>query len=68
MSRVGGVIALVFFLAGCYEPKEGCLDPQAVNYDVTADEACADCCTWPSLRLSVKHAMLRRTSPTPLWR
>ncbi len=66
MSRAGGVIALVLFLAGCYEPKEGCLDPQAVNYDVTADEACADCCTWPSLRLSVKHRYAPPDQPDTL--
>lgn len=66
MSRAGSVIALILFLAGCYEPKEGCLDPQAVNYDVTADEACAECCTWPSLRLSVKHRFVPPDQPDTL--
>lgn len=66
MSRSGIAIALVLLLAGCYEPKEGCLDPQAVNYDVTADEACTDCCSWPSLRLSVKHRYAPPDQPDTL--
>jgi len=34
---------------------EGCLDINATNFDVEADRACADCCTYPNLRLSVQH-------------
>ena len=45
----------LLFLAGCYEPVEGCLDLDAVNYDVTADNACNDCCTYPALTLSMQH-------------
>ncbi len=44
-----------YFLFGCYEPKEGCLNTDAVNYDVTADDPCGDCCVFPSLSLSMQH-------------
>lgn len=35
--------------AACYEPKEGCLDTAAVNFDASADENC--CCRYPQLTL-----------------
>jgi len=38
---------------GCYEEQEGCLDPMAVNYDVSADIN-ADC-VYPTLSFSVDH-------------
>lgn len=47
-------IFLVLLLA-CKEPVEGCLDVDAVNYDVSADDPCADCCTYPSLELQINH-------------
>jgi hypothetical protein len=40
-------------LVSCYEPIEGCLDVEAVNFDVTADKNC--CCTYPALTLSVSQ-------------
>lgn len=41
-------------LSGCYEDRLGCLDPDATNYDVRADDACPDdCCDYPRLRLDV---------------
>ncbi|HFA49057.1 MAG TPA: hypothetical protein ENJ95_08575 [Bacteroidetes bacterium] len=40
---------------GCFEPKEGCLNINATNYAVDADDPCADCCTLPTLTLSVRH-------------
>ena len=40
-------------LGSCYEDRVGCLDPAATNYDLRADEGCGDCCTFPSLRLSL---------------
>ncbi len=49
------VIAWIAFLTtalhltACYEPREGCLDIEAVNFDAAADKHC--CCTYPSLRL-----------------
>lgn len=49
---------VMFFLticviASCYEPKEGCIDSYASNYDVSADDMCEDCCKYPNLSLSV---------------
>jgi hypothetical protein len=40
-------------VAGCYEPKEGCLDVSAVNFDASADENC--CCEYPELKVTVLH-------------
>lgn len=31
------------------------MDFRAVNYDVTADNACTDCCTYPVLKLVLRH-------------
>lgn len=46
-------------LQGCYEPVEGCLDVQASNFDVDADEPCADCCEYPDLRLDFQHKYVK---------
>jgi hypothetical protein len=46
---------LFVFLQSCYEDREGCLDLDATNFDVTADFECADCCTYPSLSISFSH-------------
>lgn len=35
----------------CYEPKEGCLDIEAVNFDASADKNC--CCEYPVLLLEI---------------
>ena len=49
------VISLLFF-AECYEPKKGCLDIDASNFDVSADIVCPDnCCVYPLLKLSIAH-------------
>ena len=45
------------FLFGCYEPKEACLNIDAVNYDVSADDPCADCCSFPALSLTLQHVV-----------
>jgi hypothetical protein len=53
-----GIVLLSFFLLslpGCYEPIEGCLDAAAANFDIDADEPCADCCTFPVLKLDFQH-------------
>ncbi|MEO1515789.1 MAG: MbnP family protein [Bacteroidota bacterium] len=51
---LGGLLCLG--LSACYEDQEGCLDNRATNYDVSADDACGDCCTFPLLQLQVSHA------------
>ncbi|HMO37845.1 MAG TPA: hypothetical protein PKC76_08720 [Saprospiraceae bacterium] len=45
--------------AACYEPREGCLDLRATNFDVGADNPCPDdCCEYPLLRLAMEHKMV----------
>jgi hypothetical protein len=52
---------ILFFLfclhSACFETTEGCLDIRAANYDVTADDACPDCCTFPVIDIN----------PTYIW-
>lgn len=48
------VLSLLAFTA-CYEHSEGCIDARAENYDLEADKACEDCCTYPSLKLDFEH-------------
>lgn len=43
-------LGLLSFTA-CYDPREGCLDIEATNFDAAADNNC--CCTYPALRLSL---------------
>jgi hypothetical protein len=37
----------------CFEPKEGCLDIAATNFEAAADNPCPDCCTYPQLGIEV---------------
>ncbi len=49
------LLGLGSLLTACVEPKEGCLDVNAVNYQVDADLPCSDCCEYPTLQLDVLH-------------
>ncbi len=49
------IVVLISFLMSCYTRKEACLDVLASNYDVSADDACPDCCTFPKLKLEIQH-------------
>lgn len=40
-----GLLIMALGLVACYEPQEGCLDPEAENYLVSADDPC--CCDYP---------------------
>jgi hypothetical protein len=40
-------------LTACFEPKEGCLDIAATNFDAAADKDC--CCAYPKLVLTVNQ-------------
>ncbi|MEO7607664.1 MAG: MbnP family protein [Saprospiraceae bacterium] len=42
-------------LFACYTKKEGCLNPEATNLDVSADRDCGGCCIFPVLKLDFKH-------------
>lgn len=35
----------------CYEPRDGCLEIEATNFDASADKNC--CCTYPALKLTL---------------
>ncbi|RMG77329.1 MAG: hypothetical protein D6714_19960, partial [Bacteroidetes bacterium] len=50
-------------MAGCSEPREGCLDVRAVNFDVRADNACPDCCVFPTLKLTFIHQYIPPSNP-----
>ncbi len=46
---------LLVLLPGCFEPEEGCLDVEALNYDIDADSECDGCCVAPTMTLGVRH-------------
>lgn len=48
-------MSLLLLAGACYEPIEGCLDVDAVNYDVAADRNDAALCNYPELRLAFQH-------------
>lgn len=48
-------LALTALLGACYEPREGCLDVEAVNYDFQADKNDSGECVYPELRLTIRH-------------
>ena len=55
---------LVFLSSGCYERKEGCLDVEATNFDVEADDACGACCRFAQLKLSFLHRLTEEDTLT----
>lgn len=55
------LLSLSVFL-GCEEPVEGCFDANAKNYDLDAEDPCADCCVYPSLRVDFEQKILRNDS------
>ena len=47
------LLTLACTLTACYEDRIACLDPDASNYDLRADEACPDdCCIFPNLTVN----------------
>lgn len=46
---------MIATLQSCYRPVEDCLDPEATNYLLTADDPCIDCCVYPVISLNVFH-------------
>ncbi len=53
----------LFLSVGCYQPKEGCLDIRATNYDVSSDDPCADCCKYPQWSVATLHQVVLPTEP-----
>ncbi|MBV6438848.1 MAG: hypothetical protein DYG98_11915 [Haliscomenobacteraceae bacterium CHB4] len=43
----------IFSQTACFEPKEGCLDIEATNFDASADKDC--CCEYPQLIVEALH-------------
>jgi len=40
---------------GCNTRIQGCLDPNATNFDLTAEKACDDCCTFPTVSITLSQ-------------
>lgn len=65
--EICALFVLLLLATGCYERKEGCLDLNATNYDVGADDPCDDdCCTYPTLSLSLLHRFALADIPDSL--
>ncbi|NUO02053.1 MAG: hypothetical protein HUU01_15725 [Saprospiraceae bacterium] len=56
--NLGLMLCCSMLLSACYEPTEGCLDARATNFDLQADEACSDCCEYPTFQLSLQHRIV----------
>lgn len=57
MIRLLFLVGILCSFAACYDRIETCLDEYAANYDVTSDDSCSDCCTYPSLTLRFTHLL-----------
>ena len=59
MKRVFLLLSLsgiILFINACVDATEGCLDPFASNYDLSADKECEeDCCSYPTFTLSTQY-------------
>lgn len=56
--RISKLVVLGMVIAlwnGCYEPQDGCLDLEAVNYDFSADNNAPEDCEYPELRVQFRH-------------
>lgn len=56
MSKLLALIFPTLLLTSCFEPKQGCLDISAVNFDASADKDCEDegcSCIYPKLQVIV---------------
>lgn len=56
----------IICFSGCYEPTPGCLDTRATNFDLDADEACPDCCTFPKLNVRFNNVWTYPDGDVPL--
>lgn len=65
ISGFGFLCLLLLQLLACYEPREGCLDIEAVNYDLDADKNTLEDCVYPEFRLQVAH---RYSTPDTIYR
>lgn len=59
-GRLSGLAAVLllcisWYLSACYEPVEGCLETNALNFSLDADRECDGCCTYPVLSIRLTH-------------
>lgn len=54
-KRLFVLLSFIILLISCYEEKENCLDTFAINYDVSADLECMECCTYPEVSFDISH-------------
>jgi len=55
ISRLIGILLVIALWSGCYEPQDGCLDLEAVNYNFSADNNALDDCEYPEIRVQFTH-------------
>ena len=55
MKKLLFLLPIIILFSNCRETTEGCLDPEASNFDPSADETC--CCEYPqfSIRFSYNN-------------
>jgi hypothetical protein len=52
-------LVIIFFMTTCAERTEGCFDAYASNYSLAAEKKCGDCCTYPQMRLELRHRAIQ---------
>ena len=55
VNRFTFLVVFLLIIVSCKERIEGCKDVEATNYNVSADDPCSDCCTYPKILLDVFH-------------
>ncbi len=63
LKRLKILLFAFCFLYSCASKKDGCLDINATNFDVSADQSCGDCCTYPTLKLTFSHKIVPAVNP-----
>ncbi|MFK7947722.1 MAG: MbnP family protein [Saprospiraceae bacterium] len=53
MKRLWYLLSISLIIASCGEDIEGCLDPEATNFDPSADVTC--CCEYPQLTFKMSY-------------
>lgn len=46
-------LLILTLASACYEDNIACLDPDATNFDILADQSCPDCCEFPTFSMDV---------------
>lgn len=55
INKLPVFLLLILMWSGCYEPQDGCLDLEAVNYSFSADNNAPEDCEYPELRAQFIH-------------